>query len=311
MRNLTLLGALALTAGACSATDSDLQYRGTLDTKTDGIALFDNGQAGHAAMHGTTCLVDPDGGVAEDIDIEGGDDTVIDVTGDDESGSVLARTQGFLHVLAPLSVENWQVGTDPRITHSFPVSGVTDGRIVDNGVIALGNCGVSFLDMQGEVLGVQQLDVLDCNGMGTAFSVDRSSQTAYVANAQGIASVDTYGVQLMAEGADLLVWSPDADALMASTQGSNVVRALEVDGAERWSTDIVGTVHDIADLGARGSVAIVVEHDAIGELLILDSETGLVKRSFDLPDVAEIITSANGQTIAMVLENKVHYYNLR
>ena len=44
---------------------------------------------------------------------------------------------------------------------------------------------------------------------------------------------------------------------------------------------------------------------------LIDTTTGEITRQFDLPSPADMVISANGRTIAMVLPNAVHYYNLR
>lgn len=307
---ITVLGALALTTGlatGCAVVDSDLQHRGTLsNTETSGVVLFEDGESGHAAMYGTTCVVDPDGGIAEDVDPNAGEtETVVDSSGTTGDDRVLARTAGELYVLENASVS--------RIR--YPVPGLIDARLADQGdrdlIVATTACGVNWIDVSDGIVDASiSLADVDCNGMGTSLDVDGLSGTAYVDISGAIHAVTPETVTPLAEG-DLFAYSGDELGLVTANAGSSEVRFVEADGTLRWSADLGGSITDVDDIGARGWVSAMVSHDGIGEFVVLDAATGALVKSFDLPGVADVVVSGNGQTVAMVVNSDVHYYTLR
>lgn len=312
MRSLTLVGVLAITSG-CAAVDSDLQYRGTLDTETNGLVLFEDGESGHAAMSATTCVIDPDGGIADDVDIEGTDnEAVLDGTSDG-GDTVLARTQDALMVIAPDRNDPFDFGNgaDPRIEHVADIASVDDARLIDSGFVALADCNVHFLGADGTAVEAGLVELQGCTGMDPGFDADRATGTAYVGTDAGVVQVTPGEQILLPESADLIDFSPAASGLAIADAGDTEVRFMDLDGSLRWTTPVPGTVVDVAELGARGSVAVMLDSDGAGVLALLDVDTGALQRSFDLPGRAEIVASADGGTLALVINDAVHYYNLR
>lgn len=311
----TLIGALALSTGlvtGCAALDSDLQHRGSLrNIETNGLVLFEDGETGHAAMYDTTCVVDSDGAVAADVDVVSEDaEEVVDGTSTGDGSTVLARTRGELHIIHnSLDMSGW---SDDAVQTHLPVPDVIDARFTDDGVAALAGCEVRWLDTEsGAVNSTMSLADMDCEGMGQTLDVDAATGTAYVDIAGLVHAVTPDAVSPVVQG-DLFAFSSDEVGVLAADAGQNTVRFAELDGTERWSVDLGAPVADVVDLGARGWMGVMVEMPGErGQLTILDAATGVTVKSFDLPGVADVVASANGQTIALVLPRDVHYYNLR
>lgn len=313
MRTITLLGVVALASG-CAALDSDLQYRGTLDnTVTNGVVLFEDGSGGHAAMSGTTCEIETNGGIQNDVEIiEGQDEEILDGSKDGDGSVVLARTRGQLHIMTQGSiVEDLNFNfAQPDFLH-VDVPNITDAALIDDGIATLAGCEVQWLDAKGELVDANLIDLADCTGMDGTFDVDRLTGTAYVGNGDSLFAVSPDAVTELASAGDIFVVSQQLQGLALADAGSNMVRFSDLNGVEQWSAQLDGSVTDVADFGARGWIAAMVQHDAGATLQVLDAATGARVKSFTLPAAAEIVPAANGETLALVLPEAVHYYNLR
>jgi outer membrane protein assembly factor BamB len=304
MRSVTLLSLAALAVG-CAGSDSELAYRGTLDIETRGVTLFEDGRTGHAGMSGTTCAIDVTGGIADDVDLDGSDDTVLDGTRSDDSSVVLARTRDQLHIIR--GMQSWSWGQEFAVTANVDLPGVKQAALTDSGVVAAGDCSVSWLTdslMLTDTVGVP-LSACD------SFAVDRATGVAILSGGNEIAVVDPSGADLLSERADLVGFEPTTGAILAAVSGSSEVRALGIDGSMRWSTTVDGAITQVADLGTRGGVALMVDRGNGGSLVILDATTGQERKDFALPSVADMVISPTGTSLGMVVDRKVHFYTLR
>lgn len=313
MRSITPLlglGALTLTVG-CATVDSDLQYLGTLQKDTNGVVMFEDGNSGHAAMSGTTCVITTSGGIEDDVDVTSTDnESVLDGTRDADGTTVLARTTGELHLLFPTD-NIMNLDDDVR---TVDVPGVQDARLTESrDIVALADCGVQWmnLDEEANLLDTSILALEGCSGMDPTFDVNPLDGTAFVTTTAGVVSVTPDGATRIADAADLLEYSVSQDALVLANAGDSVVRLVDSTGAELWSADVGAPVFDVADLGSRDLMGVMLDHDNGAELVLLNVADGSIDRTFSLPSAATIEPSGNGQTLALVLPNAVHYYNLR
>ncbi|TVQ91118.1 MAG: hypothetical protein EA397_11530 [Deltaproteobacteria bacterium] len=307
MRFISLTALTGLAVG-CGASDADLVYRGTLNADTNGVVIYEDGRTGHAAMLGTTCAIDTSGGVADDVNIDGtSEDQVLDGSQDGDGSVVLARTQDFLHIISGTQT-SWSWGPNLAVTHNTAAPGVTDGAMTHDGVVAWADCTVSWFDRDMNLLDSAVAPLDDCNA---TFAADFETGETFLANQTEIVRVTRDGADIFSDRADLMVFSPNASALVVADLGDSEVRALNLDGSLRWSTAVRGAVTDIEDLGRRGQVAVMLDHGDEGQLVLLDAETGDFLRDFSLPSSAEVVASRGGSTLGMVVDNVVHFYNLR
>jgi hypothetical protein len=309
MRSLTLVGTLVLST-ACASNNSDLQYRGTLDTETNSIVLFEGGEAGHAGMSGTTCVVTSDGGLADDVDVENDDsETVVDGSNRNGDDMVLARSGNSLVTIQRITDEFGF--TTMGITGQVSAPAAVRAAFVADGLVAASSCGVDFLTSSGDLVASQSFSDLGCTGMEPAFDVDRSTSTVYLSSGANAVAVHPNGVTALAGAGDLMTLVSADGALAFADRGANEVRFVGLDGVTRWTAQLPGPVVDLEDMADRGTVAVMVDLGNAGQMVLLDTATGLVERSFALPATAEMFMAANGEVVALQLPDEVHYYTIR
>jgi len=313
----TTLVAVAFATG-CATIDSDLEYRGSLpDLETNGLVLFEDGESGHAAMMDTTCVVDPDGGIAEDVDVADGEEEVLDGSRSGDDSRVLTRVRGELNIIeSALDPSGWSVGTPTVRDINVGGDEVLDARITNDGLAVASACTITWLDSptQGvdNYLIADQIDFSDvgCTGMDPSFDVDRATSTAFIEIDGTIHSVTPDGATALAQG-DLFEYSQVQGGVLAAADGGTQVQFVEADGTVRWTAELANPIVDVGDLGARDRMAVMVQVGEAGRMVELDAATGEITRQFDLPSAADMVISENGHTVAMVLPNAIHYYTLR
>lgn len=306
--SFTTLAGLAALATGCGASSGDLAYQGTLDTETNGVILFEDGSTGHAGMSGTTCSITSNGTIEVDVDVtDSRDERILDGSRDDDGSVVLARTQNTLYVIE--SVETgWSAGLALEITSDVNVDNIVDAAITDEGAVAWGDCTVTWFDQDMGVTGTTNVPFESCSG---SLVTDRATSTAFVTSGSEVAIADPSGVDFLSESGDLISFSASTASVLIAQSGSSDVQAVDIDGSSRWSTTVNGEIVQIADLGDRGEVAVMVNTGSAGSLVLLDSETGVETRSFPLPSTADMVVSGDGSTLGMVVPDAVHFYTLR
>ena len=151
-----------------------------------------------------------------------------------------------------------------------------------------------------------------CNNAG--FAVNVEDGTVVVGTDTGIAIIGSDGGITAADTEGSLVARDEvADVWYTGAVDSPIVKALEDDGSERWMVDLNSqVVKALTDAGAQGACALSVENpDKTGAILYLDGETGVILASIDTPTAAkDIEVSADGRTVALVIDSAVHFYTL-
>lgn len=303
MRNMWLGFALAGLAG-CSAQTVTFEHQSELEVATRGVALNSDGRDAVAGMYGTTCRVNV--GTA-DL----GDDYNIAETDDEEvqdagviSGvnAVMVVSELGAHVTYPDNFWEWQ-------PDDVGGPGVLEGRIFNDGFALLNDdCTVDWYS--GTDVATTSVGG-DCNGAG--FTVATASGEAFVANGEAVLHATPDGAEQIGEDADIVVWDAAAEVLYAARSGETTVRGLESDGTLRWSTDVSGGVVSIDQMGPIGQAAVMVARaDGTGALLTIDGFTGELLSTMSTPAPAnQITTSAGGNSMAMILDREVHFFNVR
>jgi hypothetical protein len=295
-RSLPLLLAL-VTAGACtSAPDQvDLDLRATLNARTHGVALHDNGLA-DAAMAGQICLVDTvTGDVLGDRDLTDGSESVLDARGD----RALGLADGRLHQLS---------GADITADEDLGLH-AADARLMDDGFAAIAPtddaCTVEFSASTGT-------SAWSVPGACGGFAVDADGGAAWIADGTALTAVQPDGAMLSLPdaGVDTVEWDgADGLAIVASTAGS-LVTGVDGAGEPAWTVEVRGTVHDLATSESGLVVASVEQPGGGGEIVVLDGADGTQLVSHLTPDVADVIISGDGLSIGLVTADQVHFYDL-
>lgn len=291
MRVLSV-GLALLVATGCTTNQVGVQHTAQLETRTRGLALLDDQDSSQVGMSANTCQVQTTtGAIGMDVDVAPAeDDYVTDAVGTD---SVIVG-QGGVYVLdgsgfgsgAPV-VEMADVA-DARLTQNLDIVAVTNtGTVTWNGADPVQTSGASD------------------------FAIDRLTGTAFVVDGSGLTAVTPDGTTSTAEGAfDLVAYDPATEAVYVAAIGGSEVRALEVNGTQRWAADLGGLITSLDDMGSAGSVAIMMElENGNGELVVLDGRSGEQLSSIITPTAAdELMVGNNGESMALVLPNEVHFF---
>lgn len=294
------IGLVAVFAAGCTTNDVSFEHQSQVGTQARGVAFLDD-ERSNVGMSGNTCMVDPSSGmISEDYDVAVGEmDSVQDglgtttlVVGDLGTGVYVVQSGGG--------------GTSPLVN----LTDVVAARFSGDGSVAIGQTDgtVNFVSANGATLGTAQVDTA---ANFDSMSIDPSTGVAYIPQGDSVAIVDSAGgVETIDAGADVTAFDPVGNVLYVAELGSSEVRALEVDGTLRWAADVGGPVASIDDM--QGQAAVMVGDDSWGELVILDGATGAATSQYETPSAAnEVIVSDSGHTMAMVLDNTVHYFAIR
>lgn len=287
-----------LACGGDEAVDAPLEYRSTLRVPAMGLALFEDGETGRAGMYATSCPFETSSGnVTGDYDVDG-EETVTDggTTALGAETAVLVEPHG-VHLVDSAGLED--------LHESFDVVGATDARLAPGGVVVMtrvgGDCALIW---PGSGLSVD----VGCGPM------DSAADGLVVVGGDALVSVTDDGtVDTLDDGrADFVVVDDAAAAIYTAREGVAEVRAFEIGGASRWTAEVDGPVVALAHGGDRGLAVVSIELDDGGRVVLLDGQTGVLIEEIDTPSaVPGLAVSRNGGTIALVLDDETHFYDLR
>jgi hypothetical protein len=303
---VALLPLLALAAGCTSAEPSDFGFRTDFSKQTRGLILHEDGEAGHAGMYGTNCPFETfNGGVTGDYDLpEEGED--IQDGEETELGeiTIAAVIPGTVHVLDK---------TDGLYTH-VPVSvpGVTEARLVFDGVVALtevgGECELRWFELDGHVRRNEPL--ASCDGVGV--EVDPGAGVALVAGVDGVVVFPDRGRVEVALQGDLVAWDDVLGVFYVARRGATGLSAVGADGSVQWTIPTAAPVGAIDDAGATGAVAAVLAlPSGRGLLQLFDGQTGELLKAGETPSPAEDLSvSGDGTVLALVRPEQSFFFDI-
>ena len=300
-----ILGSIAITAAlvGCAPQDSvALDHRAALTTQARGVKLSESGEQSQVGMLQTTCEVDTSyAGIGNDYDYTDFDEVVID-SGDDK---FLVLTPGNIFITDPQNPD--EVG--------YPVAGVVDAELSGAGFVGLvpvtteGDCALHWNDGLADA-SVATLGV-DCDADST-IETDAQTGMSFVSTTSGIYQVSRQGsvVQLDDSSNAQIAWDGAADALYAAT--GSTVTALEVNGGERWSVDLDGTITALSNMGSEANATVsLMTSEGAGSFVILSGATGAIESQLPTPSSADTMSvSGNGRVLALTLPGVVHYFDL-
>jgi hypothetical protein len=297
MRGYLIGGVLLVTVG-CTQQQVSLQHASSLETRVRGVGMMSDGQSADVGMAGNTCRFDIGSSViGADADVAQGEaDVVHDGFGD---RSIVVGASGVFVVDAGYGAN----------TPVYPGSDIASGRFTEDGIALLhGDGQVRWLGGADEVAVVlpegQQADE-------RGFAVDRASGTAFVGTGAGAYAMSPSGMIDLGVVGDLVAFDNASGAVFVATEGGRELSALEVDGTPRWSLALDGVVTAMDDMGEGSAIAVMTDVDGAGQLLVVDGATGAVKMDQATPSAAPgISVSENGRSMAVILENEVHFFNV-
>jgi hypothetical protein len=305
MRNLLIV---ALSLGGCASEQSTLNHRSELAVQARGLALYEDGESGHAGMWGTTCEFESYGGnTTGDFDYPGEQDRVVDASSTTiGTMSAIVRTPGGFYITRPYDFPD-------RVR--IPLSGILDARHVMGGVAALrnagvSNCMVSWYDLD-EGLNSTSLPSELCDAQRTVIEVDKVSGLVAIGGDQGAIVIDDEVVHVDGLG-DLIAVDAHAEMIYTAESGSDLLSGYKFDGSLVWSVQIEGMIVSLDDMGPELSAAVMVQaFDGSGDLIIVDGFSGVIETTVETPTAArQIEVSDNGSVMAMVLMDSIHFFDL-
>lgn len=292
MRTILLLTCAGLVG---CANENELQYRSTLQTQTDGVALSEDGLLAYAAMSGTTCTIDTRWGCpVADEDLPTEEEQVLD----HYEGTTLARSARTLHLLRGGA---WQADADVEI------EGLRTARLTQRGLLALSSTADGCI-LRGEDAQVPVPAAL-CSSQAQV-DVDRTG--ALVVAVDGVYRVDLDGAVRIAERGDLVAVEPLQGRIVTATRGEHALAAYDAAGNALWSMSLEGEVTDLAARGDTGDVLVVSHTDGdMGEIDRVEVETGVSFTAGQIPQFGvDIVVSWNGRMVAVITESEVHHYEI-
>lgn len=309
-----MVGSVVAAATMIGCTSGDtvaLEHRSELTTQARGVQLSDDGNTSHVGMWGTTCEVGTRYAMmGDDFDYDSDTDTVVDI-------GTMAGVGLAAIVITPDMVNITMPETFPGAA-SVGVLGVVTARHTEAGVVAVqvppsagGDCAVTWLDTNGVQMSVTTPGV-EC---GTASDMTaHANGTTWFSNASGVfrVTVDGAVTPIDSTANARLAWDASADALYVGAVGSTTLTAFEFDGAERWSTELPGTLSSLTDMGvAAGAAASVILSDGTGRFVVVDGHSGDVRADLPTPSAADALdVSGDGRVLAVTLPGAIHYFDV-
>jgi hypothetical protein len=286
---------------ACGGNDSvsnGLEHRSTLRVPALGLALFDDGEAGRAGMYASSCpFATQNGQVTGDYDIDGDSEAVTDGGTSAIGAETAVLVEPFaVHLIDSAGVED--------LHETFDVAGATDARLAPDGVVALtrvdGVCALVW-----PVSGVS-VDVA-CG------PIDTTAEGSVVVGGDAVVVVAPDGTTgaLVDERADWVVVDDSVEAVYTARKGVPEVRAWDFDGTPRWTAELDDAVVALEHGGTQGIAIVSISDDEGGRVVMLDGWTGLVIEEVATPSVVPgFAVSRDGSTLALVLDDETHFYDL-
>ena len=294
--------------GGCVSEPSTLEHRSELNVQARGIALYEDGEAGHAGMWGTTCEFESyNGNTTGDWDYPGEQDKVVDASSTTiGTMSAIVQTPGGFFITRPYDFPD-------RVR--IPMAGIIDARFVMDGVATLrnagvSNCMVSWYDVDE---GIESTNLPGDLCDARTSTIDVEATTGLVAIGGDAGAIVMDDEVLRVDGLqDLVALDAFAERIYTATAGSDTLTGFKFDGSLEWSTQVEGAIVSIDSMGPELSAAVMVEgYDGTGDLYIIDGFTGDVKTTIPTPTAArQIEVSDNGSVIAMTLMDTIHFYDL-
>jgi hypothetical protein len=188
------------------------------------------------------------------------------------------------------------------------VDNVQDALFFQDGLVAIvqnNDCSINWFNNTGDL---DSHSIIPCDQ--ESFVVD-SSSTAYISTGSELIIASPENTFLVESDSNLSAFDSTQNILYVAQRNNNIVSALNPEGILIWTTTLNLPVVSLDDMGVEGAVAIMTGGDTLGEIIILDGATGHSKSSFPTPGVAEEIkVSQNGQTLAAILDDQIHFYKL-
>jgi len=299
------LGLVLVILGGCTAETDIFEHRSELYIQTRGLALYEDGQTGSAGMWETTCdFSTEDGQTTTDLDAPGDKDEILDASVTSlNQPAVLISTPTGTYIGFPEQLD------EPR---ELRVANVIDANFVDQGIVALANPGICQVHW-GDSDSVTTIEVPEdyCDAPGVGIDSDFTSGLVVIStNDDGAIVTPEQVIQIEGLG-DLVAWDRFTQTIYAAHSGSSQVRGHGVDGGLLWEAEVEGSILSLDDMGPHGAALVMTSlWDGSGNVVVLDGHTGELRTETSTPSAAKIQVSDNGEVMAAILPDTVHFYDI-
>lgn len=306
-RSWPVLWVGAALAAGCRTPSVRIEARSEMEVQVNGIGLSEDGAYGFAGMFQQTCDFDSkSGSVGKDYDAGPGLELVLDV----HAGRGLLMLDGGVSELRQSAGEELA---------GRPLEGqdVVHGRILneDDHLLVVERAGACAIERHQGGAAPDRLDLpAEACDLSVGLVVDRADGVAFIGHGGGLLRVDDQGAERLDRASSAaLALDAGLGQLYAGSVGGGALRALDLDGAERWSSALDGALVGVAALPAVDAALAAVNVDGVLRLLALHAEDGAVVGVTELDDVAAtgLVSSADGQVAALVSTDRVRFFTIK
>ena len=150
-----------------------------------------------------------------------------------------------------------------------------------------------------------------CDSPNVHIDTDFNTGTVVIATDDNGAIVTPEQVIVVEGLGDLVAWDRHTQVIYAAHSGSTQVRGHGVDGGLLWEVEVDGSVVSLDDMGPNAAAMVMVNQwDGSGEAIVLDGYTGELRSETPTPTAAKIQVSDNGEVVAVILPDTVHFYDI-
>ncbi|TVQ88846.1 MAG: hypothetical protein EA397_16765 [Deltaproteobacteria bacterium] len=310
MTRFLLLLAAGLATAACSPLDDSLDRIGTVHLRSTGVALFADGDRGHAGMLGSTCELRTGGAIGGDVPVGGSGRPEILGGGTAEDGDevVLARTRGAVHIL---SAGSGGMFSSTSVRAAADIGPDLSGAVLTSqGPIVRAGCELLWLDhdlVERDRVAAGLEDACDEG----SFTAVPSGEVAYLATGGQVFAVGPDRLDALDLAGTDITYSTATDALVLTDPGSRELTATTPSGELLWTLDAGGPIVQVHDFEGSDYLLVTVEEGYTYDLLMIDAPTGEIHRAIPLPNRAQVYTSSDGRTMALARPNMTQFFRLR
>jgi hypothetical protein len=275
-------------------------HQSSVLTTARGVELSQDGSYAQVGMIGNTCQIDVQTGLfATDLDVvPNEEDVVLDVFAN-QTLVIGEGRQGLTVMKNDWSGDNYRIDVG-NVQHA------TFGR--DQVVVVTGDnqsCSLQSYDggqMVGEVEVPCQINSLNFNSQ---------TSTSYLSTGSNVIVVGPSGVSAIDFAPEIISFNQSLGIFYGATD--NYISAVNEVGEVLWTKTFQSDVYAMDDVESSGDLIVIIGSDSMGEVIVLDGGSGEVKSTFLTPGISEgnrIRVSDNGQSMAIVLRDAIHFYKI-
>jgi hypothetical protein len=270
-------------------------HQSTVLTNARGVELSSDGSFAQVGMIGNTCQLDVQTGLlGYDFDvIPNEEDFVLDLS--EGQTLVIGENKNGLTVMK----NNWM-----GETYTIDQTNVQNAAINGDAVVVV--TGETSCSLKTFVNGQPTQDLsIPCQTKGLEVDGD----TTYLMGDENLTVVRSGRISTLDYPSNFTSFNRTFGHIYFAL--NNSILATNKEGEQIWSLTLEKQIYSMDDSENTGDLIIMIGDSEQGEVVILDGSNGMIKKTFITPsDVGQIKVSNNGKTLAVILEDAVHFFKL-